>query len=215
VRAWVHFDWVYAPPIRRTPILTYAPAEPEWDLVRRAPAFVPPEIRTGSLPRPDAFFDSHRRLEELYNHGTLRERTACRGLFAEMLLSLVAPEGDPVDTDRSRRTASNIRQALDNLAGRPFAAAPSVRTFLASLGRSYDHQARLFKAAYGATPLQYVNTRRMERAKSLLRETRLPVARIAEGLGFGDVVYFNRLFRKHTGTTPGGYRSRQLPRSPG
>jgi len=214
LRTWVHFDWVFTQPIRHTPTLTYAPAEPEWDLVRRAPAFVPAVVRTGSLPQPDAFFDAHRRLGELFNHGTLRERTACRGLFLEMLLSLLAPEGEPVDTDRGSRTASDIRHALDNLAQRPFGAAPSIRTFLASLGRSYDHQARLFKAAYGATPLQYVNTRRIERAKGLLRETRLPVARIAEGLGFSDVVYFNRLFRKHTGTTPGAYRTRQSPRPP-
>ncbi|MFW5789411.1 MAG: helix-turn-helix transcriptional regulator, partial [Spirochaetota bacterium] len=68
------------------------------------------------------------------------------------------------------------------------------------------HQARLFRDAYGITPLQYVSSKRVERAKKLLRDTAEPVAAVAERMGFDDVVYFNRFFRKLAGTTPGAFR---------
>ena len=46
----------------------------------------------------------------------------------------------------------------------------------------------------------------VERAKKLLRDTAEPVAAVAARMGFDDVVYFNRFFRKLAGTTPGAFR---------
>jgi AraC-like DNA-binding protein len=49
--------------------------------------------------------------------------------------------------------------------------------------------------------------RRFDRARSLLLQTDLPVADIAEQLGFRDVSHFSRAFSKHFGTSPGRYRT--------
>lgn len=206
-RTWLHFDWAYQPLDERTPILTYAPATPHWDLMHRAPSWVPSDsIMQGPLHNPQQFFENHERLEELFNNGTPRERLACRGLLLEMLLSLLVADDVPQRERHGRREASRIRQALDRLAQHPFASAPSIREFLVREGKSYDHQARVFRTTYGVTPLQYVNSQRMERARNLLRDTPLPVSQVAYRLGFDDVVYFNRLFKKVVGMTPGQYR---------
>lgn len=71
---------------------------------------------------------------------------------------------------------------------------------------SQFHFARAFKAATGQPPHRYVTVRRMERAKSLLSVTRLPVAEVAYRVGFDNTSHFTASFRKFTGTTPKRYR---------
>ena len=72
---------------------------------------------------------------------------------------------------------------------------------------SLFHFTRVFKAATGATPLAYVTARRIERAKALLAEPRLPLAEIAFALGFASQSHFGALFKARTGATPGAYRA--------
>lgn len=64
----------------------------------------------------------------------------------------------------------------------------------------------MFKEQTGIAPLQYINRIRIERAKQLLSDSGLSVSECAETLGFSDVNYFSRLFRKQTGTSPSKYR---------
>jgi LacI family transcriptional regulator len=47
---------------------------------------------------------------------------------------------------------------------------------------------------------------RMERVKTLLVETDLPLAAIAKRAGFNYIEYLNEAFKKRVGTTPGKYR---------
>ncbi len=77
----------------------------------------------------------------------------------------------------------------------------------ASVGMSPYHFARAFKQATGLPPHQYLIKRRIEKAKSLLRQTHLAIAEIAYHVGFASQSHFTTLFRKHTGTTPKAYRN--------
>lgn len=71
---------------------------------------------------------------------------------------------------------------------------------------SKDHFIRLFKKELGATPLQYINQKKIEKAQLLLITEDLAVKEIAFQLAFEDYSYFNRLFKKITGVTPQEYR---------
>ena len=73
-------------------------------------------------------------------------------------------------------------------------------------GLSEFHFARLFKAATGVTPFQFVTQVRMARAKELLRKTRLPVSEIAERVGYQKPRHFSDRFRAVLGCGPGAYR---------
>jgi AraC family transcriptional regulator len=73
-------------------------------------------------------------------------------------------------------------------------------------GLSEFHFARLFKAATGATPFQFVTRTRMELAKQLLRKTRLPIFEIAERVGYQKPSHFSARFRVVLGCGPDAYR---------
>lgn len=65
---------------------------------------------------------------------------------------------------------------------------------------------RSFKQSTGLPPHQYLVEQRVARAKILLKETAIPLADIAYGLGFASQSHFTSLFRRLTATTPKAYR---------
>jgi transcriptional regulator GlxA family with amidase domain len=74
---------------------------------------------------------------------------------------------------------------------------------------SQAHFARSFKEAFGVPPHRYLLTRRIERAKALLRDTELSITEIAFQTGWGSLGTFGRTFRDITGESPGVVRSRE------
>ena len=65
---------------------------------------------------------------------------------------------------------------------------------------------RLFKKQTSVTLREYITMRRIELSKKLLSDTDMTIISISEATGFGNVTYFNRMFRKHTSLTPTQYR---------
>lgn len=74
---------------------------------------------------------------------------------------------------------------------------------------SAAHFARSFKEAFGVPPHRYLLTRRIERAKALLRDSDLPILEIALQTGWNSLGTFGRTFRDVTGESPGGMRTRE------
>lgn len=68
------------------------------------------------------------------------------------------------------------------------------------------HFARMFKQATGLPPHQFVVRERIERAKRLLAETKMPLIEISLEVGINSQNHFTTLFRRCTGQTPRQYR---------
>ena len=73
-------------------------------------------------------------------------------------------------------------------------------------GLSKGYFFRAFKKAFGIAPLTYQQKLRIEAAKTLLKTTSLRCNEIALRVGFNDVYFFHRIFKKHTNQTPNQYR---------
>lgn len=67
---------------------------------------------------------------------------------------------------------------------------------------SYDHANRLFKKRMGMGIISYRNRLRIEKAKVLLLTTERSVESISDEVGFSDVYYFSRFFKKTVGVSP-------------
>jgi AraC family transcriptional regulator len=83
----------------------------------------------------------------------------------------------------------------------------SLENLAAAVHLSPYHFARLFKVSTGLPPHQYVITRRVERAKQLIRDgDDLSLAQIAARAGFWDQGHFTRHFKRLVGVTPKHFR---------
>ncbi|MFO1018016.1 MAG: helix-turn-helix transcriptional regulator [Hyphomonadaceae bacterium] len=76
-------------------------------------------------------------------------------------------------------------------------------------GVSEAHFARSFKEAFGIPPHRYLLTRRIERAKALLRDTDRPIIDIMLETGWQSLGTFGRVFKDITGESPTELRARE------
>ena len=108
-------------------------------------------------------------------------------------------------SDKNKKTPVLLIDALyyihDN-----YSKAISVKDIAVRLSVSPQYLIRVFNAYIGMTPLQYLNSFRINRAKELLRHTGLTVKEISYEVGINDTHYFCRLFKNKLKTTPSEYR---------
>lgn len=74
---------------------------------------------------------------------------------------------------------------------------------------SRSHLSRIFNEQMKMSIHEYINSLRLESAKTLLRDTKLEVAEIAMAVGFSEPNYFTSIFKKYTNLTPLAYRKSQ------
>lgn len=108
-----------------------------------------------------------------------------------------------------------VRDLID----RAYAERLDLRALARSAAVSPSYFSRSFKAAFGETPHQYLMSRRMERAKALLRAGELSVTEVCVAVGFTSLGSFSTQFRRVVGVSPAAYRRREdhdaLARLPG
>lgn len=74
---------------------------------------------------------------------------------------------------------------------------------------SPGHFSRSFRAAFGESPYGYLMTRRIERAKALLRRGDLTVTEVCLAVGCTSLGSFSSRFAELVGETPSSYRARR------
>jgi AraC family transcriptional regulator, regulatory protein of adaptative response / DNA-3-methyladenine glycosylase II len=85
----------------------------------------------------------------------------------------------------------------------------------ARLGVTDRHLRRIFAAAHGVTPLDYLTTQRLLLAKRLLTDTPMAVAEVAMAAGFGSVRRFNDVFVQRYRMNPSALRKAGSQPMPG
>lgn len=105
-------------------------------------------------------------------------------------------------------TVARARRYLDEYPAKPFRSVE----LAGRLGVSETHLRRLFRAARGRTPRQYLAEARIRRAADLLARDGRSVKEVASEVGYTDLRLFRRNFARLFGMTPAAWRSlRQKP----
>ncbi len=113
----------------------------------------------------------------------------------------------PEDLAHLRRA----RDLMDREYTRPLDVPAMARVALMSSA----HFSRQFRAAYGETPYGYLMTRRIERAKALLRRGDLTVTEVCMAVGCTSLGSFSSRFTELVGEPPSAYRARNHDASAG
>ena len=102
---------------------------------------------------------------------------------------------------------AHLRRAR-NLMDAEYAAPLDVPALAKAAYMSPSHFSRRFRATYGETPYSYLMTRRIERAKVLLRRGDLPVTEVCVAVGCTSLGSFSARFTQLVGVSPSAYRAR-------
>jgi len=108
----------------------------------------------------------------------------------------------PLKTNHSDDTISDAQDWLHKNFHQTFPVdAPAER-----VGMSLRNFVRRFKQATGDSPLIYLQKLRVAAAKRLLESDHRTMQEVSEAVGYQDVVFFRKIFQRHTGVSPSVYR---------
>jgi AraC-like DNA-binding protein len=72
----------------------------------------------------------------------------------------------------------------------------------ARCGFSHSYFCKYFKSTVGETPIEYLNTVRINKAYELVMNTKMPITEISFAVGYSSLNYFSRQFKKYTNSSP-------------
>ncbi|MFC6673799.1 helix-turn-helix domain-containing protein [Marinobacterium aestuariivivens] len=124
-------------------------------------------------------------------------------LFMTQLCQLYL-SGTPQPACRTRLDAAELNRFIDQRLDTP----PGNAAMAQAMNLSESHFYHLCQRQFGVTPQQYLMNRRLQHARTLLLESRMPLAALALEVGFADASSFSRAFKNRFNETPG--RTRQL-----
>ena len=179
-------------------------------------AFIHPDLNLGF---PDQYLQF--RIQETYHQAELTgllenlkreiekgELESGRAIFhhAGLLGVWLARARQKYSHTAKPRTKEPLVARYTALIEQDFKTGRSVTDYAAALGITPTHLTRLCKQSCGKSASALLSDRLMFEARRQLRDTRAPVQKISDDLGFGSASYFSRVFQNQTGMSPSAFR---------
>ena len=143
--------------------------------------------------------------EEANKVKTAGYELAIKGALLRFLSILIGQHGTPLPADTTdTRRLKTVLQLIEAEYATPL----RIEDAAEACGCSQSHFMRWFKKMTGQGFTAYLNDHRLNLAAELLRITDATVLDIAGRVGFDNLSYFNRLFKRRYGMTPREYRSK-------
>lgn len=149
-----------------------------------------------------------RKIHQSFDDGEPLEPLYLEAVSTTAVFELTRSLGKRVQPKGGKLTAQALARVDEYVAGH--IGGEVTLDALASLtGLSRYHFIRAFSGSRGRTPYQFVIEKRIERARQLLTEQEMPVATVAQQVGFKSASRFIQAFRRIVGMTPGALATQQ------
>ncbi|KZS44139.1 AraC family transcriptional regulator [Paenibacillus glucanolyticus] len=166
-------------------------------------AFLPLSSRTIYTP-PLPCVQMMERIVEEFTYRPAGYELACKGLMLDVLVQLCRTHPFQALTETSPHDAKliDLMSQIEETPAKDW----SNKIIAEHLMLSADHTAKLFKRFAGMPPSEFVQSVRHREARRLLRESDISIEAVGEGVGYPDIHYFSRIFRRLEGITATDYR---------
>jgi AraC-like DNA-binding protein len=146
-------------------------------------------------------------MEQLVKEFTIRPlgyELVCKGLMLHILTHLLR---SPITQSLAHTSQHGLKlkEIMKQIDDDP-ASLWTNATIAEKLDLSIDYTAKLFKQLSGMPPSEFVQFIRHREARRLLRESDLSIEIIGQQIGYPDIHYFSRVFRRHEGISATEYR---------
>lgn len=146
--------------------------------------------------------DSIQRELEADTPGHVKAARAHLGLLGVWIERQAAKSGEGSKPDAARKLVARFTTLMEER----FRSGIGVGEMAAELGVTATHLTRCCRQTCGRSAIDLLQDRRIFEARKLLAETKMPVNRIGESLGFHSAAYFTRAFQHLTGASPTAFR---------
>lgn len=127
----------------------------------------------------------------------------CARVFLHICQILSAAENE---TEPNLDVAERIKDYIDNYSDVNI----SLDEVITYFHYSKSYAIRSFRKKYNCTPYSYILVRKIEAAKSILRNTEMSIKDISDYLQFSDTHYFSKFFSQHVGVSPKKFRENNI-----
>lgn len=151
----------------------------------------------------DAIFESM----EKENSGYTFKTTGLLWQLTGNIIEAGEKSGSKTASDKVYKRNARIKRVLSKIR-RDYSKTLRLEDLADAAGLNPQYLCKAFKEVTGKTPIDYLNFYRVECAAEMLSIESMSVTEIAMACGFGDLSYFNRLFKRHKSMSPTAYRKR-------
>ncbi len=199
---WVKYWWNVSGPLVEALLKIYNP-DHCWHF--RACAAAGTIIRDTVLEMQRHDFTEFRKTATERRRIARHDETRLITLRLTELMMALAQSGhfQPTARPHTRSLAARLRKKLQDCIT---TAPPTLEELGEYIGRSPEQVIRIFKAAYGTTPYDFLLNEKISIACGQLRSSDIALRELAHSLGFRNEFYFSRLFKRRVGIAPDFYR---------
>ncbi|MBO9606467.1 MAG: AraC family transcriptional regulator [Paenibacillaceae bacterium] len=164
------------------------------------------------LPDPNPVLALAERIKDEFTRAEVGYYAEIQSLFAQLIVRLVrALRPEQGDYPLPARNGDDLRTRTIEIYLNDGQNHPTVEGLAALLNVSTKQAGRIIRRFYGVSFKQKLHERRLEVAKHHLLDGSLPIAHIAERVGYSSERAFVRWFAKRTGVTPAQFRKTSIP----
>ncbi|GBF76919.1 hypothetical protein PA598K_05433 [Paenibacillus sp. 598K] len=198
--------------------LEYSTVLYEAELAKHTPSAVKDKLKTCNPfvaayhfapPHPGMLYALLTQMYELWLEQQPSAGLRLKGLAYQWISHVVEQYHTWQDPMQPISPAQQVTMAMEYMLEH-YANSLTLESLAAAMQLSPGHLSNRFKQILNRGPIDCLIRLRMEKARKLLEETMLPLRSIASSVGYQDVYYFSKAFKKQFGCSPSAYRRQRV-----
>lgn len=162
--------------------------------------FVPYNDRIFPCDHPERYRSSFEKVARVYESGNVCAKPWLRALVQEIICNIIR-DSFSTTVFSEQNPVEKAKKFIEEY----YYLDLSAEAISEAAGLSPSYLRSCFQKSGNESPIHYLNRIRIERAKEMLGSGAFTLNEISDACGFKNVYYFNRVFKKFTGISPGRY----------